>query len=89
MEILVQSSINMIMNRVGIIILEDFSIPFSTPFTMMKCVISRKAINQITGRQGLLENCWNEVMNSPEVFPEKPLVAASRIYSSVHPATTA
>ena len=75
------TNITIIINKVGIIILEDFS--------MMKCVISRKAINQITGRQGLLENCWNEVMNSPEVFPEKPLVAASRIYSSVHPATTA
>ncbi|CDC52262.1 unknown [Bacteroides finegoldii CAG:203] len=76
------------MKSVGIIILEDFSIPFSTPFTMMKWVINKKETNQTTGRQGLLENCWKEVMNSSGVFPAKPFEAASNIYSSVHPATT-
>ena len=30
------TSINIIMNRVGIMILEDFSIPFSTPLTIIK-----------------------------------------------------
>ena len=35
-------------------ILADFSIPFSTPLTMMRWVASRNSTSQMTGRQGLL-----------------------------------
>lgn len=52
------SMINRI-NNIGIIILADFSIPFSTPFTMMKWVTRRKSTSQITGRQGLEEKELN------------------------------
>ena len=76
------------MKRVGIIILDDFSIPFSTPFTMMKWVASKNRVSHKAGRQGLLEKLWKEEMNSAGVLPAKLLLTASNIYSNVHPATT-
>ena len=61
-------------------ILDDFSIPFSTPLTMMKCVSSRKTTSQAAGCQGLLEKDWKEAMKSSGVLSEKLLVTASQIY---------
>ena len=62
---------------IGIMILADFSIPFSTPFTMMKWVISMKATKPL-----------NEVMKSLADWPAKAFVPACTMYSSVQPATT-
>ena len=50
------------MNSIGIMILADFSMPFSTPFTMMKWVESRNSTSQMSGRQGLVEKAVNELM---------------------------
>ena len=75
-------------NSMGIIILADFSIPFSTPFMMMKCVANKNTTNQITGRHGLLTKPLKEAMNSEADLPAKLLVAASPINSKVQPATT-
>ena len=76
------------MNSMGIIILADFSMPFSTPFMMMKWVTNRNTISQITGRHGLLTKPLKEAMNSAADLPAKLLVAASPINSRVQPATT-
>ena len=75
-------------NSIGIMILADFSIPFSTPLTMMRWVASRNSTSQMTGRQGLLTKLLKDAMKSAADFPAKLLVAASPINSSVHPATT-
>ena len=75
-------------NSIGIMILADFSIPFSTPLTMMRWVANRNSTSQMTGRQGLLTKLLKDAMKSAADFPAKLLVAASPINSSVHPATT-
>lgn len=75
-------------NSMGIIILADFSMPFSTPFTMMKCVANKNIISQIIGRHGLLTNPLKEEINSAADLPAKLLVAASPMNSKVQPATT-
>ena len=72
----------------GIMIFDDFSMPFSTPFTTMKCVASRKTIIQSIGRQGLATKLSKAAMNWSADLPAKLLVAASRMYSSVQPDTT-
>ena len=70
-------------------ILEDFSIPFFYPFH------NDEMSNQQKCHQPYNRSPWatGEVLKRgyelSEVFPAKPLVAASKIYSSVHPATTA
>ena len=72
----------------GIMILADFSIPFSTPFTTMKWVASMKTTSQSMGRQGLAVNWLKDAMNSSADLPAKLLVAASTMNSSVQPDTT-
>ena len=77
-----------IRNKAGIMILDALSIPFSTPETMMKCVIAMNTIVQPIGLSALEEKASNSVVNSAVVFPDKEPVIACQIYSSVHPETT-
>ena len=51
------TSTNNRMNSSGIISFDAFSIPFSMPLTMTKCVIPTKTAIQKTGLHGLCSNC--------------------------------
>ena len=83
-----QASTNSKMKSIGIRILEERSMPFSTPRVMMKWVISTKRTDQTTGRHGLLTKLLKVLMNPSAVCPLRPPLTAWRMYSSVQPATT-
>ena len=76
------------MKRAGIMILDERSMPFSTPFTIMKWVMSKNKTVHTTGSQGLLTNVSNRVMKSAGVLSAKWPTPADTMYCSVHPATT-
>ena len=73
---------------IGIMILDDFSMPRSTPFTMMKWVISMKTNIHRAGRHGWATKPLNEAMKSLADCLAKVFVPACTMYSSVQPATT-
>ena len=88
-EIEQTTSMSIIINKVGIIILEDFSMPFSYSFYDDKMSNQQESHQPCYGdARGYWKNLGKKVMNSLGVLPAKPFVTASKIYSSVHPATT-
>ena len=62
--------------------------PDLTPEIMIMCVRAIKANVHAIGRKVLVEKASNPALKSSAVFPLNDPLKASRMYSSVHPATT-
>ena len=77
-----------ITNSIGISILEYFSMPFCTPLKTTIPVRKMKAACKSTLSQPVLWKVLKSCSMSAKFSPLNELVAALKIYSSVHPATT-